>query len=316
MGDKSKIEWTDATWNPLTGCTKVSAGCRNCYAERMAQRFWAKQYSRTVGGQPRPFVDVRCHPEHLEQPLHWRKPRKVFVCSMSDLFHHSVDFEFTDRVWEVMRDCQRHTFQILTKRPKRMQKYIDELGWVAENVWLGVSVEDQKSADERIPLLLQTPAAVRFVSLEPLLSRVDLGEWLFEEDVNPDPDLGSKIRPALDWAIVGGESGPNARPSHPDWFRGVRDQCQAAGAPFFFKQRGEWSWDKGGGGDARPTHYLCQHGTFLPMNPHSKCCEGGCDVYAIARVGKKRAGRLLDGREWNEYPAQQANRRERRGPRN
>jgi protein gp37 len=186
--DRSSIEWTDATWSPVTGCTKVSEGCRHCYAETMAKRFWGDRH----------FGDVQCHPDRLEQPLRWRKPRRVFVNSMSDLFHPAVPDDFIDRVFAVMALCPQHTFQVLTKRPERMrawfdggehlrmtrcfrnfQHYTKPVGpWPLPNVWLGVSVEDQATADERIPVLLDTPSALCFVSAEPLLGEIDLGMWL------------------------------------------------------------------------------------------------------------------------------------------
>ncbi len=201
------IAWTDETWNPVTGCTRVSEGCRNCYAERVFPRAYANQnvpaarsnsVIENTGIRPRRFTDVVCHPDRLEQPLHWRKPRRVFVNSMSDLFHESVPDEFIDQVFKVMAHAPKHTFQILTKRPERMRRivpvirnhYPDRL----DHVWLGVAVEDQATAVERIPLLLQTPAAVRFVSIEPMLGPVDLSKWL------------PPSNPHLDWVICGGES--------------------------------------------------------------------------------------------------------------
>ena len=257
----TKIEWTDEVWNPVTGCDKVSQGCKNCYAERIAERFWGE----------RKFTDVQCHPERLDIPLHWRKPRRVFVNSMSDLFHEDVTDEFITEVWNVMHDTPQHIYQILTKRPERMQ-WLTHQQWgdhlVEPNVWLGVSCEDQKTAYERIPLLLQAPAAVRFVSLEPLLGPIDLLA-IFGHDLYA-------MNKGLDWVIVGGESGPHARPMHPDWARSIRDQCVEAGVPFFFKQVGEWATVE-------------EFGTKRELG--------------ILRVGKKKAGRLLDGREWNEFPA-------------
>lgn len=242
----TKIEWTDETWNPVTGCSKVSQGCKNCYAERIFPRAYGK----------RQFTDVRCHPERLNAPLHWKKPRRIFVNSMSDLFHENVPDEFIDRIFAAMALCQQHMFQVLTKRPERMRSYlrqvsderdmqrwinaaveltdspcavhIEDLDWPLPNVWLGVSVEDQATSDQRIPLLLQTPAAVRFISAEPLLGPIDLLH--IKHTINP-PSY-----PQLDWVIVGGESGPSARPSHPDWFRSLKEQCQAAGVACFMKQ--------------------------------------------------------------------------------
>ena len=233
MGDTT-IEWTDKTWNPVTGCTKVSQGCKHCYAETIANRMWAQQYPPNSDGSQRRFTDVRCHPERLEQPLSWRKPARVFVNSMSDLFHEDVPFEFIARVFGVMREAHWHTFQVLTKRPEVGLHF---MGWIMNglgytsyptpNVWLGVSVEDQANADKRIPLLLETPAAVRFLSCEPLLSPIQLAgvcnDWL--ED-------------GIHWVIVGGESGPGARPIRHEWVRHIQRQCQDALVPFFFKQWG------------------------------------------------------------------------------
>ena len=308
----TKIEWTDETWNPVTGCTKVSQGCKNCYAERLWPKVSAAEAKREGWDKPRAFTDVRCHPERLEAPLHWKKPRRIFVNSMSDLFHEDVPFIFIDRVFAVMALCPQHTFQILTKRPALMLAYLAETraeivrrewtltdcatrkklvyrpfpAWPLPNVWLGVSVEDQPTADERIRLLLQTLAAIHFVSYEPALGPVRFkDEWLqcpggaeYGNGFNrTEVHAGCCEKHArLNWLIAGGESGPNARPSHPDWFRSVRDQCADAGVAFFFKQWGEWAprWRP----DGRAS---------LPMN----------------RTGKKAAGRILDGHTHDEYPA-------------
>jgi protein gp37 len=220
MSDKSKIEWTDATWNPVTGCTKLSAGCKFCYAER--------GFCRPYPG--RDFTDVRMHEDRLTQPLHWKRPRKIFVNSIGDLFHEAVTREFLRDVFSFMEMCPQHTFQVLTKRPERMRDFI-RLRYtnlsIPKNVWPGVSIENQKTADERIPILLQTPAAVRWVSYEPALGVVDFWRYI-EHRLNPLPHV--------QWIVAGGESGPKARPSHPDWFRSVRNQCQAAGIGFFMKQ--------------------------------------------------------------------------------
>jgi protein gp37 len=228
MGTETKIEWTDATWNPVTGCTNVSEGCRNCYAERVLPRT----------GQS--FDTVVCHPDRLDAPLHWRKPRRIFVNSLSDLFHEDVPREFIKSVVGVTVDCPQHTFQILTKRPQRMLEFCRECAFPS-NVWLGVSCEDQQTADERIPLLLQTPAAVRFISAEPLLGPIDARRYLPviarpREAISEVAASRTPRNDRLDWVICGGESGPHARPMHPTWARSIRDQCQAAGVPFFFKQ--------------------------------------------------------------------------------
>jgi protein gp37 len=273
----TKIEWAEEVWNPVTGCTKVSPGCRNCYAERMAKRL------RGRFGYPQddPFR-VTIHEDRLDEPLRWRKPRRVFVCSMGDLFHEDVPDEFIARVFSVARGCPDHTFLVLTKRPERARAFLRACGqwdgwfthngrppkgytmedpgvivghdyvrdvetgevtarknWPLENVWLGVSCEDQERADERIPILLDTPAAMRFVSLEPLLGEVDVSSFLCgEEDGGAAwrPGGCARYSPPLDWVIVGSETGPGARPMHPDWARSVRSQCQSAAVPFFFKQ--------------------------------------------------------------------------------
>jgi len=263
------IEWTDRVWNPVTGCTKVSAGCKHCYAETVANRFWRATeppiLTATVEGEtarPRRFTDVQCHEDRLTQPLRWRKPSRVFVNSMSDLFHEDVPDDFIERVFSVMGLAERHTFQVLTKRPARMRAWFSNrrfdvknhailkteiadggaysMPWPFLNVQLGVSVEDPATADERIPLLLQTPAAVRFVSLEPLLSHVSIEGWLDTETC-----IGACYRPAcggcaphLDWVIVGGESGPHARPCDVAWIRLIVQQCVEAGTPVFVKQLG------------------------------------------------------------------------------
>ncbi len=304
---KSKIEWTDAVWNPVTGCTKVSQGCKHCYAERFAKR------------QGYDFSQVELHPERLEIPLNWRKPKRVFVDSMSDLFHPNVPDYFIGKVFEIMNLAYNHTFQILTKRPERMVVFAttfrDFVG-ILPNVWLGVSVENQKAADERIPLLLQTPAAVRFVSCEPLLGQIDIQIDLLAQNIVTNTGIS--------WVIVGGESGPGARPMHPDWARSLRDQCQAAGVAFFFKQWGEWwpSHPQYGDTDA-VEKFDGEHPNSIYVSNAETCLESdgsepvwsyGDDVHIdyqprpdqnpwwMHRIGKKSAGRLLDGREWNEYP--------------
>lgn len=327
MSDKTKIEWTDATWNPVTGCTRVSPGCTNCYIDwappfRIEGRHFTVPCEHCGGTGFEPMTGkfrgshacsickgegearshaigsttgVRLHPERLDQPLRWRRPRRVFVNSLSDLFHDDVPDEYIARVWAVMALAENHTFQVLTKRHGRMRALLSswefrealrcELGWpdLAEwplpNVWLGVTVEDQERADLRVPALLATPAAVRFLSCEPLLGPVTLHQ---------DRLGGRRFLDGIDWVIAGGESGKDARPMHPDWARSLRDQCQTAGVQFLFKQWGEWVTE-----DQAPEDIT------LPGISWSHLGDGGPSVY---KVGKKTAGRELDGRTWNEYP--------------
>jgi protein gp37 len=280
MAHRSSIEWTESTWNPVTGCDKVSPGCKYCYAERMAKRLQAM-------GQPNYAMgfEVTLQPHMLDLPLKWKKPQTIFVNSMSDLFHAAVPTEFIQRVFEVMRRAHWHRFQILTKRSSRLAELDSELIWTP-NIWMGVSVENQEFCD-RIEDLRSTRAHVRFLSLEPLLG--------------PIPDLRLD---GIDWVIVGGESGPRARPMHPDWARDLRQQCQVAKVPFFFKQWGQWS-------PSRPPGKRPESMTLLspehPTGPsfQSKSILHGASADSPAtlyRVGKRRAGRLLDGQEWNELP--------------
>jgi protein gp37 len=223
MSGKTSIEWTDAVWNPVTGCTKVSAGCRNCYAESIAKRFWGD----------RKFTEVQCHPDRLDEPLHWKKPSLVFVNSMSDLFHKDVPDEFIERIFSTMYNAKQHIFQILTKRPKRMLDFISRSAYLSNNpppnIWLGVSVEDQNTAEERIPDLLYTPAAVHFVSCEPLLENIDL-------QLEGRNFRILELNQHIDWVIAGCESGPKRRPANADWLRSLQRQCNRASVPFFLKQ--------------------------------------------------------------------------------
>jgi protein gp37 len=269
MSGKTGIQWTasdDGTpgyaWNPVVGCTRVSAGCDFCYAFQLHdQRHIAWKRGRWPDAPAQyhqPFSKVQLLPERLEDPLHWRKPRRVFVDSMADLFHPDVPDEFIRRVFAVMGEASQHTFQVLTKRPERMQRIVSDMVREGDfatltgrteppfpwpNVWLGVSVEDQRAADERIPLLLGTPAAVRFLSCEPLLSMVNIEPWLGLEPVEPEwpwePITYERVEPSgMHWVIIGGESGPHARPMMNEWARYLVDQCRAAGVAPFVKQLG------------------------------------------------------------------------------
>lgn len=247
MSDSSKIEWTagpdgskGATWNPVTGCTKVSPGCDHCYAETFAER-----WRGTPGHHFENGFDVQLRPERLEIPQRWRKPRRIFVNSMSDLFHEAVPDEYIARVWQVMASTPRHTYMILTKRHARMRSYLSRT-WPEPlpNVWLGVSVEDQKWADIRIPALLRTPAAVRFLSCEPLLGPLDLRYYLSGWCPEHDFPGGFCVQrdhygvQHLGWVIVGGESGPGARSMDLDWPRTIIARCRQWGVPVFLKQVG------------------------------------------------------------------------------
>ena len=214
MAQKSSIEWTEATWNPVTGCTKISPGCKFCYAERMAKRLQAMGQKRY-----RNAFKLTLQPEALEAPLRWKKPRVIFVNSMSDLFHKEVPLNFIQRCFEVMEKASQHTFQVLTKRPERVVELADKLPW-PDNVWMGTSVENRDYV-WRIHELRKVPARIRFLSVEPLLG--------------PIPALPVKD---IHWVIVGGESGPGARPMQPEWVIQIRNRCQSFNVPFFFKQWG------------------------------------------------------------------------------
>ncbi len=322
----TKIEYLDRSWNPMTGCSHSGTpGCDKCWAKRMAARLKGRF------GYPadNPFK-VTLHPDRLEQPLRWKKPQRIGVCFMGDLFHDDVPFEFIWKVYDMMSagaQFNKHVFYVLTKRPKRALEFylwvkegLEEnlrnhkmvITWPVPSVHIGVSVENQQAADERIPTLLHIPAAVRFVSAEPLLGALDL--WRIQPNkyttLNVLEGCGTGSRGMtgqmtpnmscnkIDQVIVGGESGTGARPMHPDWVRSLRDQCTAVGTKFYFKQWGEWTPCKQIE-HIRDTHIdgadiVGPDGVIsdIPVN-------GG--VY-MKRVGKKAAGRLLDGRRWAELP--------------
>lgn len=366
MASKTKVEWTatrhpdgsvtmGGSWNPVTGCTKSSPGCKHCYAEREWVRLSANRKTRYYG---RKFTDVACHEEVLDLPLRWKRGRNIFVNSMADLFHPAVPFEFLDKVFAVMALASQHTFQILTKYPERMYAYMTSRGtiparssadgpdvcardgataqervleatahfwrdaglasmpeaiaWPLPNVNLGVSVENQQAADERIAPLLRTPAAVRWISVEPLLGPVNVSQYLN----------------GLDLVVVGGESGPKARPMHPDFVRSLRGQCETAGVRFFFKQWGEWGtvYQRGDG-----TPVFRQFDNFqqwvnkaqtwvnggICLDRHGHEMKNGADmmrardagdfpITIMHRVGRKAAGRLLDGKLYDGLMESQA----------
>jgi protein gp37 len=263
---------------------------------------YAELTKMTKGG-PVWTGEVRTYPELLDWPLRKKKPLRIFVNSMSDLFHEDVPDWFVGKVFDVMESvgAGHHTFQILTKRAERMMKFLRARWWrrdvpaaMRRNIWLGVSVEDQRRADERIPLLLQTPAAVRWISAEPLLGPVDLRFWL-----RRPYQVSDAVHPSLNWVVVGGESGPGARPMHPDWARSLRDQCAAAGVPYFFKQWGTWVDEAQmlpDGSNVVERYMIDEDG--CPGAFHD-WPQGGFSV----RIGKRAAGRYLDGRTHDEYPA-------------
>ena len=296
--------------NPIRGCSRVSEGCRNCYAETVANRFKGpgEPYEGLIakGGQWNGKVKLVEH--KMDEPLRWAKPRMIFVNSMSDLFHPDVPDRVIADVFRVMAQAKHHTFQILTKRPERMKQFLNRVDnamgwwthdgtpperaydgtgmivgydqWPLPNVWLGVSVEDQLTANQRILQLVETPAAVRWISAEPLLGPVDLSSL-------PYP---TKVKGNIHWVVVGGESGKNARPMHPQWARSLRNQCQFAGIPFLFKQWGEFAPSPDGG---LPDD-LPESAGYYFEDPHPPG--------KTWRFGKKRAGRMLDGEVWDQYP--------------
>lgn len=384
MADKTGIEWTDATWNPIVGCSIVSKGCTNCYAMQVAhrmERIFDATLDPTTPNIPHRYRAltqpskagpvwtgrINIAPDHIiTQPLRWTRPRRIFVNSMSDLFHENVSTDWIDKIFAVMALTPQHTYQILTKRPERMAEYLrkssartsaiaeatiempgtadlvwenvedtaDLKNWPLPNVWLGVSVEDQETANERIPWLLNTTAAIRFVSCEPLLEPVDLGriclvkqkagsdragihinalagkyvesglEYTGEWDVNTTLEELPQLK--LDWVIVGGESGKDARPMHPDWARAIRDQCAEADVPFFFKQWGEWAPGE------------CEKGFSLRTLQAATLYSSGWDILKITpkeaetlhrddspdlwRFGKRNVYNCLDGIYHTAYP--------------
>lgn len=358
MADKTAIEWTDATWNPTVGCSIVSKGCTNCYAMKMAARLEAmgqpiyRGLTKPSKAGPVWTGTVRLNPAVLTKPLSWRRPRRIFVNSMSDLFHEALSDKAIDQVFAVMALCPQHTFQVLTKRPERMRAYMRGVAefrahatvkrfarlmplpfpkgwsgfeWPLPNVWAGVSVEDQATADARIPILLRTPAAKRFISAEPLLGPVDLrnltvarryGTGLLDALTCDFKDHHGQVLAGppsgtgpLDWVIAGGESGPDARPAHPDWFRSLRDQCAAAGVPYFFKQWGEYHPSDQHDPDTRPCDatpdaiHISGRREFRPFEAGELIVTKKAEGWAgMCRVGKKAAGALLDGREHREFP--------------
>ncbi|KIL37951.1 hypothetical protein SD70_29625 [Gordoniibacillus kamchatkensis] len=310
MSANSKIEWTDHTFNPWVGCMKVSPACDHCYAEAWAKRtgqvdLWRGRRHRTSlqnWNQPRKWNQR--HKHFFAE--HGRKQR-VFCASLSDVFDNSVPEKWRDDLWQLIRDTPNLDWLLLTKRPQNIAKMLPaDWGAGYPNVWLGTTVENQAEADRRIPLLLQTPAAVRFLSCEPLLGAVNLVQTGAMGCNCPDVELTNGTTEEscsgqctfyknaidklgrIDWVIVGGESGPGARPMHPDWARDIRDQCAAAAVPFFFKQWGEWR-------ESVP-------GEIISGRQQSMIVYGHKKNVGVLRFGKKSAGRILDGRIWGDFP--------------
>ncbi|MFC7794579.1 DUF5131 family protein [Streptomyces cinereoruber] len=330
MGDTTTIEWTDRTWNPISGCTQISAGCDNCYAKTIAERF------RGGAAFPHGF-DIQIRPDKVNAPLTWRKPAKVFVNSMSDLFHADIDRTWIADIFAVMAAVPRHTFQVLTKRHARMRSlltdptFVDQVrsraigkgltpdawAWPLPNVWLGVSVEDQKWADIRIPALLDTPAAIRWISAEPLLGPIDLTNVgtlnvLRGDSTGHENGLHWVDGPTINWVVAGGESGHGARPAHPDWFRTLRNQCAQEHIPFLFKQHGAWADRTTLTGDQRAAASIWDDKRVTYVHPVDGRTQSHGDWgsndhtqgwAAMQNVGKKAAGRELDGRIHDDYPA-------------
>jgi protein gp37 len=293
MAERSGIEWTEATWNPVTGCDRISPGCENCYALTLAARLKAMGAAKYQNdGHPAtsgPGFAVTCHPEALATPRRWREGRMVFVNSMSDLFHAKVPVSFIRDVFDVIADTPRHTYQILTKRSLRMLRLSEQIE-IPPNAWIGVSIENADQAYRAAHLRRIEQDVTRWISAEPLLGPLDA--------VNLD---------GIDWVVAGGESGPGARPMHPDWARDLRDRCAQQGCAYFFKQWGAWEptgW-RGIGHDRIERHSLNGEAPRLIAQVGEPIDEFGHRVL-MRRVGKHAAGRELDGRTWDQYPAARA----------
>lgn len=342
MAKEHKISWLNMpgfipeTWNPIIGCSKVSPGCDNCYAEKMAIRLAHMpgniEYSHVIRSNPSKWNGKTAMVENaLFKPQLWKKPRMIFVCSMGDLFHESVPFEWIERVYDMMYSNKQHIFIVLTKRPERAYQFwqwlLNKVAGVSiqdvcstskDNIWMGVTAENQEQANKRISILLQIPASKRYVSIEPMLGPIDFydininGEFYHAlkgfGDISGG-DFGKFNGPKLDWVICGGESGPHARPMHPEWVKSVRDQCKDAGTPFFFKQWGEWSprtW-----GLVQEDH-KCEKWPCLKVALNGKTGRSGnaddltLDEYSngnfMQKVGRNKAGNILDFKQYHQWP--------------
>lgn len=325
MGKDSKIEWTDHTFNPWIGCTKVSDGCKHCYAETLMDHRYGKVEWGPQGTR------VRTSPQNWRKPIKWNEEaamlgvrKKVFCASLADVFEIKDDQPELDKwrfdLFVLIEDTPNLDWLLLTKRPENVAKFLSRFDDydLPGNVWVGTSVENQEQANKRIPELLKIPASTHFLSMEPLLGRVNISEIRAADDLEYLPLVGTTERSnKIDWVIVGGESGQNARPMHPDWVRSIRDQCVDAGVPFLFKQWGAWLFEDqrvagydgheklfGELGHDKFSNKHLKHtdkdvGAMACRSKHRIYTNGGFNFY---RVGKKRSGRLLDGREWNEIP--------------
>lgn len=368
----TKIEWTNESWNPIIGCDKISPGCKECYAEKMAGRlsnigstsYYINVVKHEMQSDNPNFIEKglpkwngKTHfvKSALTKPLHWAKPQMIFVCSMGDLFHESVDIFTVAKIFAIMFLAKQHTFQVLTKRPERAKMYLRDKAfldiywkycnqlhnefikpleselynfselmheWPLSNVWFGTSTENQEQAEKRIPILLQIPAAIRFVSCEPLLGPIDLGDIAYndiggESHINslycdiPNEDDEQFNGATLDWVIAGGESGPKAKPMHPNWIYSLLDQCTASKTPFFFKQWGEWK--DGSNYPKKNNIIVLNNGEYSNWDndewkklskKYSSDQWNKLDAKVMSRVGKKKAGCLLDEKEYKQFPNQ------------
>jgi protein gp37 len=275
----TKIEWATKVWNPITGCSPISEGCQNCWAEKYAHRL---QSNPKLKGKYADGFKVTFHPEVLNEPTKWKIPQRIFVCSMGDIFHADVKWEWVWQVMQVIYDNPQHIFMLLTKRPLTMYNFFDCAPRMPDNLWLGATIEHEKYLQERATILNLTRARVKFVSFEPALSRMDIYNYLGPDKIN--------------WVIAGGETGFEARPVHPDWFRLVREQCQTAQIPFFFKGWGEWSPAEKFLHDSRSQ--------FVAIDGRIQNEETKDITYSalMTKIGKKKAGYKLDGKQYHELP--------------
>jgi protein gp37 len=291
----TKIEWTDETWNPIIGCRKISPGCQNCYAEKMAFRLGHGQLSKNEGLSLKYSRIIDCNSktwngrseiieESMIRPMKWKKPKKIFVCSMGDLFHESVSFKWIDEVIKVIKQCPQHTFQILTKRPDRMLEYFKNyyqlIPRMIRNIWLGVTAENQEQANFRIPILLEIPSIMHFISIEPMVASVNMNEIGFHKF---KAWLSGSYQYSIKWVICGGETGQNARPLHPDWVINLKNNCVENNIPFFFKSWGEY--------------WPCVSGRIY----REKTIDF-IDGVSMAKVGKKLSGCMIEGKEYKQFP--------------